>query len=106
MKIFKIDSYEFIIGSNQNDNDQILSSSNQNDIWFHLKSFSSAHGILKTNNEKKDISWGSQIRSYIFHPYNLVKDHRTNFESTDVNAVMNGEISDFIKNYLLKRIAS
>ena len=60
MKSFKIDSYEFIIGSNQNDNDQILSSANQNDLWFHLKSFSSAHGILKTNNEKK-------IPSHIIH---------------------------------------
>ena len=54
MKKHTIDSlYEFLIGENQNENDTLLSSANQNDLWFHLKSFSSAHGILKTNNETK-----------------------------------------------------
>ena len=52
------------------------------------------------NNTKKDISWGSQIRSYIFHPYNLVKDHRTKNETSNINAVMDGEINSFIKSYL------
>jgi peptide chain release factor 2 len=50
---------------------------------------------------KKKIEWGSQIRSYVFHPYNLVKDHRTNHETSDVQRVMNGEIDDYIKSYLL-----
>ena len=53
---------------------------------------------------KKDISWGSQIRSYIFHPYNLVKDHRTKNETSNINAVMDGEINSFIKSYLLTNI--
>ena len=53
------------------------------------------------NNQKKDISWGSQIRSYIFHPYNLVKDHRTKHETSNVNDIMDGNINVFIKNYLL-----
>ncbi len=56
------------------------------------------------NNTKKDISWGSQIRSYIFHPYNLVKDHRTKNESSNINAIMDGEINSFIKSYLLTNI--
>ena len=56
------------------------------------------------NNAKKDISWGSQIRSYIFHPYNLVKDHRTKNETSNINAVMDGEINSFIKSYLLTNI--
>ena len=56
------------------------------------------------NNTKKDISWGSQIRSYIFHPYNLVKDHRTKNETSNINAVMDGEINSFIKSYLLTNI--
>ena len=46
------------------------------------------------------IEWGSQIRSYVFHPYNLVKDHRTNYETGNVNAVMDGELSGFIEAYL------
>ncbi len=47
-----------------------------------------------------DIAWGSQIRSYVFCPYTLVKDHRTNYEETNVNAVMDGEIDGFINAYL------
>ena len=50
----------------------------------------------------KKIEWGSQIRSYVFCPYTLVKDHRTNYENTDIQAVMDGEIQDFIEDYLLK----
>lgn len=52
--------------------------------------------------EIKKIEWGSQIRSYVFCPYTLVKDHRTGFEMTDVDAVMNGNIQGFINDYLKK----
>jgi len=50
---------------------------------------------------KKKIEWGSQIRNYVMHPYKLVKDVRTQHESTDVDAVMNGEIDNFLKAYLM-----
>jgi peptide chain release factor 2 len=54
--------------------------------------------------EQKEIGWGSQIRSYVFHPYSLVKDHRTNAEVGNVQSVMDGEIEYFIKEYLRSRI--
>jgi peptide chain release factor 2 len=55
----------------------------------------------KLLSEKKDIAWGSQIRSYVFQPYQLVKDHRTATETGNVNAVMDGDIDQFIEAYLI-----
>lgn len=55
--------------------------------------------------EKKDIAWGSQIRSYVFQPYQLVKDHRTGYETSNVAAVMDGQIDGFIEAYLKKKAA-
>ncbi len=52
-------------------------------------------------SSKMEIGWGSQIRSYVFHPYRMIKDHRTGFETGNVDPVMDGDLSEFIKNYLL-----
>lgn len=56
----------------------------------------------ETEKGKMKIEWGSQIRSYVFHPYNMVKDHRTNTETSNVQSVMDGNINQFIKSFLLK----
>lgn len=58
--------------------------------------------ISEIRGEQQEIAWGSQIRSYVFHPYSLVKDHRTNVETGNVSAVMDGEIDAFIAAFLQK----
>jgi peptide chain release factor 2 len=56
----------------------------------------------KIEGSKKKIEWGSQIRSYVFHPYNMVKDHRTDHETSNTQGVMDGNIDEFIKSYLMQ----
>ena len=57
----------------------------------------------KYSSEKKDISWGNQIRSYVFQPYTMVKDHRTKYETGNIQAVMDGDIDEFMDAYLVAK---
>ena len=68
---------------------------------IELKERAHKEKIEDLTGELKDMGWGSQIRSYVFHPYSMVKDHRTNVEKSNVNAVMDGDIDDFINAYLI-----
>ena len=65
-----------------------------------LKERAHKEKIEDLTGELKDMGWGSQIRSYVFHPYSMVKDHRTNIETSNVNAVMDGELDMFINGFL------
>ncbi len=68
---------------------------------YQLKREEEEARLAAIEGTKKKIEWGSQIRSYVFHPYNMVKDHRTDIETSSVQAVMDGELDDFIKGYLM-----
>ncbi len=67
---------------------------------FEIKEREHLEKIEDIKGEQREIAWGSQIRSYVFMPYTLVKDHRTNFETGNVNAVMDGDLDGFINAYL------
>ena len=69
---------------------------------YQLEKEKEAERLSVVENSKKKIEWGSQIRSYVFHPYNMVKDHRTSTETSNVHAVMDGDLDEFIKSYLLQ----
>ncbi|GGA18320.1 peptide chain release factor 2 [Psychrobacillus lasiicapitis] len=71
---------------------------------YQLKIEEQEAQLAAIRGEQKEIGWGSQIRSYVFHPYSMVKDHRTNEESGNVHAVVDGEIDPFIHAFLRSRI--
>ena len=71
---------------------------------YQLEIDKEKEAVKDLENKKMDIAWGSQIRSYVFHPYNMVKDHRTNKETGNVDGVMNGKIDDFIRSFLIHNI--
>ena len=68
---------------------------------YQLKRDEEQEKLDALHKNKKEIAWGSQIRSYIFHPYNLVKDHRTGMETGNIQAVMDGNLSKFVRAFLL-----
>ena len=67
---------------------------------YELKLNEQDKQVKKLRGEYQKAEWGSQIRSYILHPYQLVKDHRTEFETGNATAVLNGDLNGFIKSYL------
>jgi peptide chain release factor 2 len=69
---------------------------------YQLEREKEAERLSAVESTKKKIEWGSQIRSYVFHPYNMVKDHRTGAETSNVQAVMDGDLDEFIQKYLLQ----
>ena len=73
---------------------------------LELKEKAHKEKIDDLKGEQLDIGWGSQIRSYVFHPYSMVKDHRTSAETGNVTAVMDGELDMFINEYLKQSVKS
>ncbi|ADU31828.1 peptide chain release factor 2 [Evansella cellulosilytica] len=71
---------------------------------FQLEIERQQQELDEIRGEQSDIGWGSQIRSYVFHPYNMVKDHRTNYETGNTQSVMDGELDPFIDAYLRSKI--
>ncbi|WP_139018886.1 peptide chain release factor 2 [Enterococcus faecalis] len=72
---------------------------------YQLEMEKKAQEAASLRGEQMEIGWGSQIRSYVFHPYSMVKDHRTNYETGNVQAVMDGDLDGFIDAYLKQRLS-
>lgn len=70
---------------------------------YQLKREEESERKAELEQSKKEIAWGSQIRSYVMHPYNMVKDHRTKMETSDVERIMEGDLDEFIEAYLMQQ---
>ena len=70
---------------------------------YDLKLKEHEEKIEDLKGSKKDIAWGNQIRSYVLHPYRMIKDHRTSVETGNVDAVLDGEINIFLESFLKKK---
>lgn len=99
-----------IIVQSQNDRSQIKNRATAMKLLkaklYELEQEKQRASYEKHYNEKGSIEWGSQIRSYVFMPYQMVKDHRTNFETSQVDLVMDGEIDGFINAYLTWKLGN
>ena len=71
----------------------------------HLMVQARTDKISDLKGEHKTAAWGNQIRSYVLHPYKLVKDHRTEVETTDIEAVLNGDLEKFMEAWLRQEVA-
>ncbi|WP_454305776.1 peptide chain release factor 2 [Staphylococcus hominis] len=93
-----------IVVNNQNERSQIKNREAAMKMLksklYQLKLEEQEREMAEIRGEQKEIGWGSQIRSYVFHPYSMVKDHRTNEETAKIDAVMDGDIAPFIEAYL------
>jgi peptide chain release factor 2 len=72
---------------------------------FDLRMKEQQAKLEQLGGEKKDIAFGSQIRSYVLHPYQMIKDHRTKYEVGDINRILDGDLDEFIKTYLMAKAA-
>ena len=94
-----------IVASCQNERSQHQNRANAMKILkaklYELEREKQRELLDEKNSAKMEIGWGSQIRSYVLHPYRMVKDHRTNFEDSNADAVLDGELDKLIKSYLL-----
>ncbi|MCU5745838.1 peptide chain release factor 2 [Staphylococcus sp. SQ8-PEA] len=97
-----------IVVNNQNERSQIKNREAAMKMLkaklYQLKLEEQEREMAEIRGEQKEIGWGSQIRSYVFHPYSMVKDHRTNTETAKVDSVMDGDINQFIEAYLRSHI--
>ena len=73
---------------------------------YEMMQHEQAEKIEELSGEKREIAWGNQIRSYVFHPYNMIKDHRTEVERGDVQNVMDGDLERYITAYLRSSLAT
>jgi len=68
---------------------------------YEIKLEEQSARMEELHKSKKEIAWGSQIRSYVLHPYKLIKDHRTNLETGNVQKILDGDLDEFIEAYLI-----
>lgn len=99
-----------IIVSSQNQKSQLQNKDRAMQVLkarlFDLERQKQQEELAALKGENVDAGWGNQIRSYVMHPYQMVKDHRTNYETGQVNAVLDGRLDEFMESYLRSNIAS